>query len=143
MQATATGTTIRRLAAADIGALSALSSRLGADSEKHWAERFAHADLVAVGAESNGTLVAYAAGEVRRSFGRSAAAGWIDAFGVDLSQRGRGVGRELAAAFLAELRAAGADHVFTLVPVHDRTLAPFFRDLGFRDEEFLCVGRDL
>lgn len=143
MQATTKGATIRRLSKSDVAALAVLSTRLGAETAKHWSERFRHADLIVLGAESDGGLVAYAAGEVRRSFGRTSAAGWIDAFGVDLSQRGRGVGRELAAAFLAELRARGADHVFTLVPVHDRTLAPFFRDLGFRDEPFVCLGRDL
>jgi ribosomal protein S18 acetylase RimI-like enzyme len=67
----------------------------------------------------------------------------VDAFGIDLSQRGQGVGRDLAVALLAELRAAGADHVYTLVPVHDRALGPFFRDLGFRDEPQVCLGRDL
>lgn len=143
MQAVTKSVVIRRLTRADLARLAMLSTRLGAESVEDWAERLRHRGLVVLGAEQAGVLVGYAAGEVRRSFGRATAAGWIDSFGIDLSQRGLGVGRELAAALLAELRAAGADHVFTLVPVHDRALGPFFRDLGFRDESFVCLGKDL
>ena len=143
MQATARKTLIRRLGAQDLTKLAALSTRLEAETAEHWAERLRGDDTVILGAETDGVLVGYAAGAVRRSFGRAAAAGWVDAFGIDLSRRGHGVGRELASAFLAELRGRGADHVFTLVPLHDRTLAPFFRDLGFRDEPQVCLGRPL
>ena len=143
MQVTSTSVTIRRLGRSDLGKLAALSAGLGAESADDWTERFGHRDVVIFGAESAGALVGYAAGEVRRSFGRRAAAGWIDAFGIDLSRRGQGVGRDLATAILAELRTRGADRVFTLVPLHDRTLDPFFRDLGFRDEPFVCLGKAL
>jgi GNAT superfamily N-acetyltransferase len=142
MQVTTRSVTIRRLGRADLGRLAALSGKLGAESTDDWAERQRHRDVVILGAEVVGELVGYAAGEVRRSFGRPAV-GWVDAFGIDPSQRGQGLGRELAAAFLAELRARGADHVLTLVPVHDRTLGPFFRDLGFHDDTFVCLGREL
>ena len=40
---------------------------------------------VVLGVEVDGTLVGYAAGEIRRSFGRSPRAAWVDAFGVDLA----------------------------------------------------------
>jgi len=143
MQTPTKSITTRRLGRPDLPRLAALSTRLGAESSEDWAERLRHRDVVILGAEIDGALVGYAAGEVRRSFGRPAAAGWVDAFGIDLSQRGQGIGRDLAAAFLAELRARGADHVFTLVPLHDRTLGPFFRDLGFRDESLVCMGREL
>lgn len=143
MQATSRKTKIRRLVADDLAPLADLSARLEAESAQHWAERLGDADAIVLGAELDGVLVGYASGEVRRSFGRAAAAGWVDAFGIDLSRRGHGVGHDLASAFLAELRARGADHVFTLVPLHDRTLGPFFRDLGFRDEPQVCLGRDL
>ena len=143
MQTTPRAMTIRKLTKSDLSRLAALSTKLDAETAEDWAERFHHTDVVILGAEVRGTLVGYAAGAVRRSFGRPHAAGWFDAFGVDLSQRGQGLGRELAAAFLAELRTRGADHVFTLVPLHDRTLGPFFRDLGFRDESLVCLGRDL
>ena len=143
MQTTPKTVTIRKLTRADLARLAALSTKLDAETMEDWSERFHHGDVVILGAEVRGALVGYAAGAVRRSFGRQHAAGWFDAFGVDLSQRGQGVGRDLAAAFLAELRSRGADHVFTLVPLHDRTLGPFFRGLGFRDETLMVLGRPL
>jgi len=143
MQTTQRRAQIRTFGRADVLRLAALSTKLGADTAAQWSDRFDRNDAVVVGAEIDGVVVGYAAGEIRRSFGRMEAAGWVDAFGVDLSQRGHGLGRQLAAALLDALRALGADHVFTLVPVHDRALGPFFRDLGFRDEALIALGRDL
>ena len=37
----------------------------------------------------------------------------------------------------------GATHVYTLVSVHDQVLAPFFRQVGFRDAPLQCLGRTL
>ena len=133
--------TFRLLGRSDLTRLAELSSRLGAETSEDWSERLGHHDAVVLGVEVDGTLVGYAAGEIRRSFGRSPRAAWVDAFGVDLAQRGQGVGRALAAALIARLRDRGADHVFTVWPGHDRELGPFFRDLGFRDESLVCIGR--
>ncbi len=140
---TATITPVRTLDTVDLEPLGALSSRLGAETVLDWTRRLGRAATVIVGAELDGKLVGYAAGEVRRSFGRATPGAWIDAFGVDLAYRGRGVGRSLLTALLARLREHGADHVFTLVPLHDRTMTPFFRELGFRDEPLAPLGRDL
>lgn len=127
----------------DLARLGELSARLGADSPRDWSGRLGRSDTVALGAELEGRLVAYAAAEVRRSFGRATPAAWIDAFGVDLAFRGHGIGRSLLAELLSRLRSLGADHVFTLVPLHDRTMAPFFRELGFHDEPITPLGREL
>ena len=143
MPTTTKGITLRLLGRSDATHLTALSGRFGAEPLADWQARFARADSLVVGAEIDGRLVGYAGGEVRRSFGRSAPTAWVDAFGVDLDQRGHGVGRALAVALLGRLRVRGADHVFTLVPLHDRALDPFFRDLGFRDEPVVCLGRAL
>ncbi len=143
MQAPTKSVAIRRLGRGDLAHLVTLSARVGSETADDWSERLRHRDAVILGAEVGGVLVGYASGEVRRSFGRATPAGWVDAFGIDPTQRGQGLGRQLASALLAELRAAGAQHVFTLVPVHDRTLDPFFRDLGFRDESLICLGREL
>ncbi len=128
---------------ADLARLGELSTRLGADVTQEWSDRLGRSGTVVVGAELEGRLVAYAAAEVRRSFGRATPAAWIDAFGVDLRYRGHGIGRTLLAALLSRLRSLGADHVFTLVPLHDRTMGPFFRELGFRDEPITPLGREL
>lgn len=131
------------LDALDLERLGELSARLGAESAQDWSGRLGRSGTVVVGAERGGRLVAYAAAEVRRSFGRATPAAWVDAFGVDLAYRGHGIGRSLLSALLSRLRALGADHVFTLVPLHDRTMAPFFRELGFREEPLLPLGREL
>jgi len=140
---TASVAPVRPLDQGDLEPLGELSSRLGAETVIDWTRRLGRAGTVIVGAELDGRLVGYAAGEVRRSFGRATPGAWIDAFGVDLAYRGHGIGRSLLTALLARLRECGADHVFTLVPLHDRTMAPFFRELGFRDEALAPLGRDL
>ena len=134
---------IRELRAADIPALVALGDVLGSgETVDSWRRRLGEDEIVALCAEQDGTLVGYAAGSVRRSFGLETA-GWIEAFGVANAWRGRGLGRTLAFALLARFRAIGARHAYTIVPVHDLALQPFFRDLGFREEPVEPLGRTL
>ncbi len=134
---------LRPLGRADLARLAALSAGFAAETVVDWARRLDRPGVVVIGAELGDTLIGYAAGEMRRSFGSAVAAAWIDAFGVDLAHRGHGVGRSLLTALLASLRDLGADHVFTLVPLHDRGVAPFFRELGFREEPLVPIGREL
>jgi len=67
-------------------------------------------------------------------------AAWVEQFGVDLAWRARGVGWTLAQELLRCFREKGAAHAYTVVPLHDRVLGPFFRQLGFRDELLACLG---
>ena len=143
MPTTTRAVTIRLLGRADASRLAMLSARVGTETLADWTERLARSDSLVVGAEIDGRLVGYAAGDVRRSFGRPSPTGLIAAFAVDLERRGHGLGRDLAAALMDRLRGRGADRVITLVPLHDRELDPFFRDLGFRDEPVICLGRAL
>ena len=142
MQATASTPTLRALRLADVGAIVGLAARIGGvETAADWRRRLTSGTgIVAIGAEENERLVGYVAGDVRAAFGRPTA-GWVEAFGVDNEWRGRGLGRSLAGALLARFRELGATHVYTLLPLHDRTLAPFFRDLGFREESIACLGR--
>jgi ribosomal protein S18 acetylase RimI-like enzyme len=134
---------IRELRDADIPALVALGDILGTgETVESWRRRLSEGEVVALCAEQDGALVGYAAGSVRRSFGLETA-GWIEAFGVANAWRGRGLGRTLAFALLARFRAIGARHAYTIVPVHDLALQPFFRDLGFREEPVEPLGRTL
>lgn len=135
--------TIRVLGRVDAPRLAMLSARLGAESLADWVDRLAGADCIVVGAEIGGRLVGYAAGDVRRTIGRSSPTAWVVSFAVDLEHRGRGTGRDLALTLLERLRASGADHVVATVPLHDRELDPFFRGLGFRDEPVVCLGKPL
>lgn len=134
---------IRDLRRSDVTALVALGDVLrAADSTDSWRARLADSAIVALGAEQDGVLVGYAAGAIRTSFGLEPA-GWIEAFGVSSRSRGFGVGRLLASELFARFRIAGARHAYTLVPVHDLALPPFFHDLGFREEPLVPLGRTL
>ncbi|HVR88491.1 MAG TPA: GNAT family N-acetyltransferase [Candidatus Limnocylindria bacterium] len=142
MQATASTPTLRALRLADVGAIVGLAALIGsAETAADWRRRLRSGTaVVAIGAQEDGRLVGYVAGEVRAAFGLPAA-GWVEAFGVDNGWRGQGLGRSLAGALLARFRELGTSQVYTLLPLHDRTLAPFFRDLGFREEPLACLGR--
>lgn len=134
--------TIRDLRTGDSAAVASLAQLLGSrETVDRWRQRL-RAGAVAICAEDEGRLVGYATGAVRGAFGLDAA-GWVETFGVANEWRGRGLGRSLAAALFARFRELGAAHAYTVLPMHDRTLAPFFRDLGFREEPLACVGTAL
>lgn len=135
--------TIRELRATDVVALVELAELLGSGEARHdWTLRLRRSSVVVIGAEEDGRMVGYAAGTVRSAFGLGCA-GWVEAFGVDNAWRGRGLGRSLATTLFARLRELGAARVYTLVPLHDLVLAPFFHDLGFREEPLVCLGRTI
>lgn len=134
----------RSLKAADAPELAALAAGLGgSETAAEWAALLARPATIGVAALSRDRIVGYAAGEVRAAFGLPAPAAWVEAFGIDLAERGRGLGRALLRELLDRFRDGGARHVYTVVPVHDRSMAPFFRQLGFRDEPLDCLGCDL
>lgn len=134
----------RDLTADDVPALAMLSLRLGgSETPEQWGAFLRRPRVIALGAIDDGRLVGYAAGEVRGGFGMPGAVAWLEAFGVEVERRGAGVGRLLVADLLERFARAGATHVYTLVAVHDQVLAPFFRQVGFRDEPLACLGRTL
>lgn len=134
----------QQLTRRDAAALADLSGRLGgSETEAQWSSFLDRPSAVALGAVSDGRVVGYAAGEVRTGFGLPAPVAWVEAFGVDLEHRGAGTGRALLTDLLRRFTDAGATHVYTLVPVHDQVLGPFFRQLGFRDEQLRCLGAGL
>lgn len=128
----------------DAEPLGELARRLGAsETAAQWTAFLDRPNAIAIGAIGNDAIVGYGAGEVRPGFGMPAPVAWVEAFGVDLAWRARGVGWTLAQELIERFRVAGAAHVYTVVPVHDRVLGPFFRQLGFRDELLACLGRPL
>jgi ribosomal protein S18 acetylase RimI-like enzyme len=134
--------TIRDLRSTDAASLAALAQLLGsAETVDQWRQRLRGANL-AIGAEQDGRLVGYATGAVRTAFSLEPA-GWVETFGVANAWRGRGLGRSLAAALFARFREQGATRAYTVVAAHDRALAPFFRDVGFREEPLACLGTSL
>ncbi len=134
----------RELTLDDAHGLAALSLRLGlGETPDQWSAFLRRPSVVAVGAMADDRIVGYAAGEVRGGFGMAGPVAWLEAFGVELERRGGGVGRTLLGEILERFARRGAARVYTLVPVHDRVLAPFFRQVGFRDEPLVCLGRSL
>jgi len=141
MQVASHAPTIRELRATDVVALAELAELLGSSETQHdWKLRFRRSSVVVIGAEEDGRMVGYAAGAVRSAFGLGTA-GWVEAFGVDNAWRGRGLGRSLASTLFERFRELGAARVYSLLPLHDLVLAPFFHDLGFREEPLVCIGR--
>ena len=131
----------RDLHLTEAAALAELSTSLGgSETEEQWRALLERSNAVALGAVADGRIVGYAAGEVRTGFGLPAPVGWVEAFGVDLEHRGEGTGRHLLSELLRRFSDSGAAHVYTLVPVHDQVLGPFFRQYGFRDEPLVCLG---
>lgn len=134
----------RDLVADDAGALAALSGRIGgSETPAQWAAFLLRPSAIALGVVEEDRIVGYAAGEVRGGFGMPGPVAWLEAFGVELDRRGAGVGRLLIADLLERFTRHGATHAYTLVAVHDQVLAPFFRQVGFRDEPLACLGRSL
>lgn len=134
----------RDLVADDAPALAALSGRIGGgETPAQWAAFLRRPSAIALGVVEEDRIVGYAAGEVRGGFGMTGAVAWLEAFGIELDRRGAGVGRMLLADLLQRFARDGATHVYTLVAVHDQVLAPFFRQVGFRDEPLVCLGRSL
>jgi len=141
MQVASHTPTIRELRATDVVALAELAELLGSSETPYdWKLRFRRSSVVVIGAEEDGRMVGYAAGTVRPAFGLGTA-GWVEAFGVDNAWRGRGLGRSLASTLFERFRELGAARVYSLLPLHDLVLAPFFHDLGFREEPLVCIGR--
>jgi GNAT superfamily N-acetyltransferase len=128
----------------DAPALAELSVRLGSgETPSRWAALLRRPGAVAVGVVEGDRVVGYAAGEVRGGFGMIGLVAWLEAFGVAVDRRGAGVGRLMLADLLERFARLGAAHVYTLVPVHDQVLAPFFRQVGFKSEPLECFGRAL
>jgi GNAT superfamily N-acetyltransferase len=133
----ATEPTFRALVDADAAALASLTAVLG-ETEPPATRR---ADL-AVGAEVNGALVAYAVAHVTQgAFGVAGLIACIERVGVHPAWQGRHIARRLAEALLETLAHEGVHHVFTLVTARDDRLQPFFRSLGFRPSTLVCVER--
>lgn len=88
--------------------------------------------LMNLAAELDGRLAGFIMGEVRAwEFGQSEKTGWINALGVDPKHRGKGAGKKLGEALLANFRALGITRVRTLVNWYEGDLLSYFRTLGF------------
>lgn len=128
---------IRALTELDIGSVVRIDEKLsGRYRPEVWEQRVGYylrrdpeASRVA---EVGGRVVGFMLGEVRGGeFGQEEPTGWIEFFGVDPDQRGRGLGRQLIDALLAHFRARGARVVRTLAHRGDAGVTGFLSATGF------------
>lgn len=101
-------------------------------------------DLVALVAGEEGKVLGFVLGRVSGpEFGSTEALGWISVVGVAREARGRGVGKALGEALLAELRGRGVRRVRTLVDATDEALLNFFRSLGMLESRVEVLEKNL
>ncbi len=142
------GARLRPLAASDAPAVAAIAAMLGdADDAEYWRhklELFTRDAASCLGVEANGRLVAYMLGHVKGGeFGLADETAFLEFLGVDPAWQGKGLARSLAEALFHQFAAKGVRQVLTLVNARDERLQPFFRSLGFRPSQLLCLERRL
>jgi ribosomal protein S18 acetylase RimI-like enzyme len=83
-------------------------------------------------AEASGTIVGLVMGTLTHGeFGFTQVTALVDSIAVRPDHQRRGIGRQLASAFLAESAAQGASEVYTLVNWNAWDMLKFFDSLGF------------
>jgi predicted N-acetyltransferase YhbS len=136
------GVVIRLLRRADLDAVVDLdASVFGAPRREYFERRLASLgqtglEVRTIGlvaeAEGEGAVVGLVMGTLTHGeFGFSQVTALIDSIAVRPEQQKRGIGRQLAAAFLEESVAQGATEAYTLVKWNAWDLLKFFDSLGF------------
>jgi len=129
--------TIRPLEDVDIDAITRIDEKLtGRYRPDFWESRVAYylrrdpeASRVA---QLGGEVVGFMLGDLRGGeFGLEETSGWIERFGVDPAQRGKGIGRKLFAALSEHFKAAGAHSLRTFVDNRQAENAAFLNAVGF------------
>jgi ribosomal protein S18 acetylase RimI-like enzyme len=129
--------TIRPLEDVDIDAITRIDEKLtGTYRPGFWETRVAYylrrdpeSSRIA---QVDGNVVGFMLGDVRGGeFGLEETSGWIERFGVDPGQRGKGVGRKLFEALSAYFKAAGATTIRTFVDNRQAENASFLKAVGF------------
>jgi ribosomal protein S18 acetylase RimI-like enzyme len=128
--------------------VAAVAARVGSSAEPAiWRERLALAERhrgSGLGVECDGRLVAYMLGLVHGGqFGLSENTALLEFMGVEPAWQGHGLARALAEALFALLAAQGVERVLTLVSARDEQVQPFFRSLGLRQSQLVCLERRL
>lgn len=141
------GARLRQLTQDDAVGLSSIAAGLGQRQDTdYWRRKLgpsAREPGPSLGVEVDGRLAAHMLGQVRGGFGLPEETGWLELLGVDPSWQGHGLARALAEALFEQLAARDVGRVLTLVDARQDTLRPFFRSLGFRQSQLLCLERRL
>lgn len=95
-------------------------------------------------AEIDGQVVGFMLGDVRGGeFGLEETSGWIERFGVDPAQRGKGIGRKLFDALVLHFRSSGAKSLRTFVDASQADNAKFLAALGFGPSRLTALEKTL
>ena len=137
---------LRSLTWEDGAAVAWLAGQLGGSGEPdHWRRRMEPAGNGRPrcwGIEVGGELVAHLLGHVKQDeFGVQGEVAWLEVLVVHPARQGHGLARVLAEALLEDCAKQGIPRVLTLVSMRDQPLRCFFRALGFRQSQLLCVER--
>lgn len=98
---------------------------------------------IGLAAERDGRMVGYLLGEVRAFEFGSDPCGWVFAVGVTPEAGRAGLGSMLLGEAVRRFRAAGIDHVRTMVRRNDVPVTAFFRANGFVGGSFAQLELDL
>ncbi len=145
----ATDASIRKLVAADLGAVARIDARhTGEEKPRYWEEVFdklvrLRRGQVAIAAEADGRVVGYLLGEVRAFEFGSEPCGWIFAVGVEPDRMRHGIAARLLDAALDRFRALGVSRVRTMVRRSDVPVLSFFRSVGFEGGSFVQLEREI
>ena len=149
MAVSAPGVSVRPLNELDIESITRIDEKVtGLYRPEFWENRVAYylrrdpeASRVA---EVGGEVVGFMLGDVRGGeFGLEETSGWIERFGVDPSQRGKGLGRKLFEELAAYFRSVGAKRLRTLVDTRQAEPERFLRALGFENSKLVALERPL
>jgi ribosomal protein S18 acetylase RimI-like enzyme len=132
----------------DAPAVAAIAQRLGQTASEFWWRRklagLLRDESLCQGVEVDGRLVAYMLGQIRGGeFGLAEEIAFVELLGVDPAYQGRGLARVLAEVLFERFAAQGVQRVLTLVSARDDRVRPFFRSLGLRQSQLVCLERRL
>ena len=139
---------MRPLTIEDAPGVAAIAAQLGQPTPvEYWRrklDQFAGEAACGLGAEVDSRLVAYMLGQIHGGeFGLPEETAFLELIGVDPAWQGRGLARALAEALFEHLAQRGVRRVLTLVNGRDETVRPFFRALGLRQSQLVCLERRL
>ena len=101
-------------------------------------------DMIALVAEDKGRVVGFVLGRISGpEFGSREPLGWVSVVGVEKAQRGKGTGKLLGDALLAEFRKRNVHRVRTLVDGTDEALLTYFRSLGMLESKMEVMEKNL
>jgi ribosomal protein S18 acetylase RimI-like enzyme len=141
--------TIRPLSDVDIDAITRIDEKLtGRYRPEFWETRVAYylrrdpeSSRVA---EVGGQVVGFMLADLRGGeFGLEETSAWIERFGVDPAQRGKGIGRKMFDALAEQFKAAGASTLRTFVDSRQTENASFLKAVGFEPGNLTALEKPL